>query len=137
DVRATRAHEPVGRRGVGVVGALVAEMPAVELAPPLAEWILAALVGPSDETVERDRHVAGGIRHRRPLEGSSRLASGDSTLVQASTTSVPSSWPQVSRWEWAVFARDLGSADSVSGLRVPCRLRRPGTRATVVIALAC
>src|SRR4051795_11732488 len=67
DVRAARAHEPAGRRGVGVVGALVAEMPAMELAPTLAEGILAALVGPSDETVERDRHVAGGVRHRRPL----------------------------------------------------------------------
>src|SRR6266513_2885912 len=67
NVRAARAHEPAGRRRVGVVGALVAEMPAMELAPPLAEWILAALVGPSDETVERDRHVAGRVRHRRPL----------------------------------------------------------------------
>src|SRR5919108_3548521 len=66
DVRAARAHEPVGRRRVGVVGALVAEMPGMELAPTLTEWILAALVGPSDETVERDRHVAGGVRHRRP-----------------------------------------------------------------------
>src|ERR671916_413405 len=68
DVRAARAHEPAGRRRVGVVGALVAEMPAMELAPTLAEWILAALVGPSDETVERDRHVAGRVRHRRPLD---------------------------------------------------------------------
>src|SRR4051812_20324262 len=67
DVRAARAHEPAGRRRVGVVGALVAEMPAVELSPTLAEWIIEALVGPSDETVERDRHVAGGVRHRRPL----------------------------------------------------------------------
>src|SRR5436309_5773194 len=67
DVRAARAHEPACRRRVGVVGALVAEMPAVELAPTLAEWILAALVGPSDETVERDRHVAGRVRHWRPL----------------------------------------------------------------------
>src|ERR671925_357278 len=50
----------------GVEAALVAEMPGMELAPTLAEWILAALVGPSDETVERDRHVAGGVRHRRP-----------------------------------------------------------------------
>src|SRR5436190_3508156 len=66
DVGAAWAHEPAGRRGVGVVGALVAEMPTVELAPAFAEWILAALVGPSDETVERDRHVAGGVRHRRP-----------------------------------------------------------------------
>src|SRR5215203_5713043 len=67
DVGAAWAHEPAGRRRVGVVGALVAEMPSVELAPAFAEWILAALVGPSDETVERDRHVAGGVRHRRPL----------------------------------------------------------------------
>src|SRR5215208_323108 len=67
DVRAARAHEPAGRRRIGVVGALVAEMPGMELAPTLTEWILAALVAPSDETVERDRHVAGGVRHRRPL----------------------------------------------------------------------
>src|SRR3954467_12468304 len=81
DVRAARAHEPAGRRRVGVVGALVAEMPAMELAPTLAEWILAALVGPSDETVERDRHVAGRVRHRRPLGGNLRFVSGDSPLV--------------------------------------------------------
>src|SRR3954447_3871622 len=81
DVRAARAHEPAGRGRVGVVGALVAEMPAMELAPTLAEWILAALVGPSDETVERYRHVAGRVRHRRPLGGGWRLASGDSTLI--------------------------------------------------------
>src|SRR5213078_77681 len=67
DVRAARAHQPAGRRRVGVVGALVAEMPAMELAPTLAEWILAALIGPSDETVERYRHVARRVRHRRPL----------------------------------------------------------------------
>src|ERR687888_501252 len=81
DVRAARAHEPVGRHRVGVVGALVAEMPEMELAPTLTEWILAALVGPSDETVERDRHVAGGVRHRRPLGASLRFAGGDSTLI--------------------------------------------------------
>src|SRR4051794_17716284 len=69
DVRAARAHEPAGRCRVGVVRALVAEMPAMHLAPTLAEWILAALVGPGDETVERDRHVAGGVRHRRPFGG--------------------------------------------------------------------
>src|SRR5947209_295147 len=67
DVRAARAHEPAGRSRVGVVGTLVAEMPAVELAPTLAERILATLVGPSDETVERDRHVAGRVRPWRPL----------------------------------------------------------------------
>src|SRR5262249_24284569 len=66
DVGAAWAHEPAGRRRVGVVGTLVAKMPTVELAPAFAEWILAALVEPSDETVERDRHVAGGVRHRRP-----------------------------------------------------------------------
>src|ERR687886_241473 len=49
DVRAARAHEPAGRRRVRVVGARVAEMPDMQLAPTLAEWILAALVGPSDE----------------------------------------------------------------------------------------
>src|SRR5438034_98357 len=39
------------------------------------------------EAVERDRHVAGGVRHRRPPKVVAickwRLASGDSTLVQA------------------------------------------------------
>src|SRR3954452_3534807 len=75
DVRAGRAHEPAGRRRVGIVGALVAEMPAMELEPTLAEWMLAALVGPSDETVERYRHVARRVRHRRPLGGSLRSAS--------------------------------------------------------------
>src|SRR5436190_23907461 len=74
DVRAARAHEPAGRGRVGVVGALVVEMPSVELAPAFAEWIFAALVGPSDETVERDRHVAGGVRHRRPLGSGLQVA---------------------------------------------------------------
>src|SRR3954451_4563718 len=67
DVRAARAHQPAGRRRVSVVGALVAEMPAMKLAPALTEWMLAALVRAGDEAVERDRHVAGGVRHRRPL----------------------------------------------------------------------
>src|SRR5437763_10258207 len=67
DVRAARAHQPAGRRRVGVVGAFVPEMPAMELATTLAQWMLAALIGPSDETVERDRHVAGRVRHRRPF----------------------------------------------------------------------
>src|ERR687883_1607107 len=74
DIRAARAHEPAGRRRVGVVGALVAEMPAMELSPTLAEGILAALVGPSDETVERDRHVAGGVRHRASSRSSFAIA---------------------------------------------------------------
>src|SRR3954467_10982753 len=55
DVRAARAHEPAGRRRVGVGGALVAEVPGMDLAPALTEWLIAALVGPGDETVERDR----------------------------------------------------------------------------------
>src|SRR4051812_30525994 len=80
-VRAAPAHEPTGRPRGGGVGALVAEMPGMELSPTLAEWMLAALVGPSDETVERDRHVAGRVRHRRPLGGNLRFVSGDSTLV--------------------------------------------------------
>src|SRR5262249_9491141 len=94
DVGAGWADEPGGRRRVGVVGALVGEMPSVELTPAFAEWILAALVGPSDETVERDRHVAGGVRHRRPPEVV-RFASGDSTLVQAIAKSpeTPATWP--------------------------------------------
>src|SRR4051794_23027890 len=95
DVGAAWAHEPAGRRRVGVVGTLVAEMPSVELAPAFAQRILAALVGPSDETVERDRHVAGGVRHRRPPKVVAickwRLASGDSTLVQATQPS-PRRW---------------------------------------------
>src|SRR3954451_3272136 len=37
DVRAARAHEPAGRRGVGVVGALVAEMQGMELVLSLTE----------------------------------------------------------------------------------------------------
>src|SRR5215213_495736 len=85
DVGAAWAHEPAGRRRVAVVGALVAEMPTVELAPPFAQWILAALVGPSDETVERDRHVAGGVRHRRPPKMVA-IGSGDSTVVEATLT---------------------------------------------------
>src|SRR4051812_21926774 len=82
DVGAARAHEPACRRRVGVVGALVAEMPTVELAPAFAQWILAALVGASDETVERDRHVAGGVRHWRPPKVVA-ICKWDSTLVQA------------------------------------------------------
>src|SRR5829696_8593624 len=58
DVGPARSHEPALCRRVGVVGALVAEMPAMDLPAALPQRILAALVGPSDETVERDRHVA-------------------------------------------------------------------------------
>src|SRR5436305_3906681 len=51
DVRAARAHEPVSRRRVGGVGAPVAEMPGMELAPPLTGWIPATPRGPSGDTV--------------------------------------------------------------------------------------
>src|SRR5829696_5778386 len=91
DVGPARSHEPALCRRVGVVRALVAEMPAVELAPAFAEWILAALVGPSDETVERDRHVAGGVRHRRPPKVVCDSARGGSTLVQAVNFNPPTS----------------------------------------------
>src|SRR3954465_12048760 len=63
DVGAARAHEPAGSGLVGLVGALVAEVPGVELPSALPERVLATLVRPGDETVERDRHVAGGVRH--------------------------------------------------------------------------
>src|SRR5919107_342219 len=63
DVRATRAHEPACRRRVGVVGALVAEMPAMDLAPTLAEWILAALVGPSDESMALSLSMQGSCKY--------------------------------------------------------------------------
>src|SRR3954469_2660031 len=85
DIRAARAHEPAGRRRVGVVGALVAEVPGMKLEPTLAEWILPALVGPGDETVERDRHVAGRVRHPRPLGGVCDSAGADSTLISPRT----------------------------------------------------
>src|SRR5213595_1847030 len=74
DVRAARAHDPACRSPVGVVGALVAEMPGMELAPTLAEWILAALVGPIDETVERYRHVPGRSRSTVSSLGPTRAA---------------------------------------------------------------
>src|SRR3954454_17367624 len=85
DVRAARAHEPAGRRRVGVVGALVAEMPGMELAPTLAEWILAALVGPGDEAVQRDRHVAGRVRHRRQRSRTRRISSFEITDCAVAT----------------------------------------------------
>jgi hypothetical protein len=53
DVGAARAHEPAGRGLVGLVGALVAEVPAVELESALPERVLATLFRPGDETVER------------------------------------------------------------------------------------
>src|SRR4051794_14892252 len=66
-IGAPRAHEPLVRDLVGVVGPRVADVPAVQLPPPLAQGVLAALVRPGDEAVQRDRHVAGGVRHRNLL----------------------------------------------------------------------
>src|SRR4051794_13233353 len=40
EVGATRTHEPGGRRLVGLVGALVAQMPGVQLPPALAQRVL-------------------------------------------------------------------------------------------------
>src|SRR3954452_15830801 len=82
DVGAAWAHKPAGRRRVGVIGALVAEVPGMELEPTLAKWIFAALVGPGDETVERDRHVAGGARHRRPLGAGLRLPAATAPYIR-------------------------------------------------------
>src|SRR6188472_233769 len=65
DVGPARSHEPALCRRVGVIRALVTEVPAVDLLAALAQRILPALVRSGDEAVERDRHVAGGIRHRR------------------------------------------------------------------------
>ena len=48
---------------VGIVGALVAQVPGVQLPPALAQGVLAALLRPGDEAVERDRHVARGVGH--------------------------------------------------------------------------
>ena len=62
DVGAARAHEPAGRRLVGLVGALVAEVPGVELPPALAERVLATLLWPGDEAIERNGHVAGRVQ---------------------------------------------------------------------------
>src|SRR4051812_9560910 len=67
-VRATRTHEPAGRRLVGLVGALVAQVPAVQLPSALAQRVLATLLWPGDEAVERDRHVARGVLHQHPPE---------------------------------------------------------------------
>src|SRR3954469_4484945 len=105
DVRAARTHEPVGRRRVGVVGALVAEMPGMDLAPSLTEWILAALVGSSDETVERDRHVAGGVRHRRPFG-----------LVSSAGATAPPEPPPSHR-----TVKPPGPATPAATVRIPCR----------------
>src|ERR1700712_2621181 len=64
DIGAARTHEPIGG-GLVVPGrARVADVPAVQLESALAQWILQALFGAGNEAVERNRHVAGGVRHR-------------------------------------------------------------------------
>src|SRR5438046_2170582 len=60
---------PAASAPAGLVGALVAEVPAVQLPAALPKRGLATLVRPGDEAVERDRHVAGGVRHRDSSEG--------------------------------------------------------------------
>src|SRR4051812_27890255 len=68
-VGATRAHEPTGRGLVGLVGALVvAQVPAVQLHPASAQWVVATLLWPGDEAVERNRHMARGVLHQNPPE---------------------------------------------------------------------
>src|SRR5205809_6970950 len=47
-VRAARPPAPVGRRRVGVVGALAAALPAMDLAPTLPDWLAAPLLGTTD-----------------------------------------------------------------------------------------
>src|SRR4051812_8945320 len=84
-IRAPRAHEPLLRDLVGIVGSRVADVPAVQLTPPLAQGVLAALVRPGDEAVQRDRHVAGGVRHRNllsdcDLQAVVRTVAGDANL---------------------------------------------------------
>src|SRR5919106_841964 len=64
DVGPARSHEPALCRRVGVVRALVAEVPAMDLPAALPQRILPALVRPGDEAVQRDRHVAGRAWHR-------------------------------------------------------------------------
>ncbi len=51
---------------VGFVGALVAQVPRVELPPALAQRVLATLLWPGDEAVERNRHMARGVLHQQP-----------------------------------------------------------------------
>jgi hypothetical protein len=53
DVGAARTQQPALGLLVGVVGAFVAELPAVDLATALAERVLSALIRPGDEAVCR------------------------------------------------------------------------------------
>src|SRR3954470_13787240 len=67
-VGAPRTHEPAGRRLVRLVGALVAQVPGVQLPPALAQGVLATLLWPGNESVKRNRHVARGVLHQHPPE---------------------------------------------------------------------
>src|SRR5205085_10594868 len=94
DVGPARSQEPALCGRVGVVRALVAEVPVMDLPAALPQRILPALVWPGDETVERDRHVAGGVRHRRP-PGSCNLQA--SAPYAADSTSRPAGHSQNER----------------------------------------
>src|SRR6476619_3228100 len=63
DVGAAGAQQTALGGGVRLVRALVAKVPAVKLAAPLAERVFAALIRPGDEAVEGHRHVTGGLAH--------------------------------------------------------------------------
>ena len=97
----------------------VAEVPGVELPSALPERVLATLVRPGDEAVERDRHVTGGVRHPRPFEGDCELQV------------VPAIYGERSRVVAAIgmlatTGRDAGRAllDILRGQDVPSELRR-------------
>ena len=64
---AARAHEPFGCLPVGLVLALVTEVPGVDFFSAFAERVVAALVRSGDESIERDRHVAGRVQSWRPF----------------------------------------------------------------------
>src|SRR4051795_10902239 len=80
-ISASRTHEPASRRLVGLVGALVAQVPAVQLPPALAQRVLATLLWPGDEAVKRNRHMTRGVLHQHPPKWL-RPASGPPTLSQ-------------------------------------------------------
>src|SRR5207302_3386057 len=64
----------------------------MDLSAALPQRILPALVRPGDEAVERDRHVAGGVRHRRPPSDCDLQASAPyRTGTTAPRTSGPAS----------------------------------------------
>src|SRR4029077_17381993 len=79
DVGPARSHQPAFGGRISLVRPLVAKVPTMNLPTPPPQRILPTLVRPGDKTVERDRHVAGGVRHQRPpsdcgLQGSAPSA---------------------------------------------------------------